>query len=584
MCIDLSRHINLLLQPENVSLNDIKTVLPRISQDVFFTSWDLRGMYHQVHLDPAVTELFGFCYKNADNSYSFYKYLRLPFGVASAVYLVDALIRPVKHFCHRHNIDVSVYIDDGLTVELNYFKCLLSTYFVLSVLLCAGWHFQLSKCQLEPVRRIQYLGFILDSSKMIISLPIVKIQKVLFLLDKILLAFDSNDPVDVTILASFLGKLCHAYFSHGDFIRVVARNSNHALGVYTSQYGWKGALFVNADMFQELSLCKEHFVSLNGQPIRTESKTIEVFSPHQTSFLIDNIDPNDLNKHCNIFVSDASDHSAFSFKAGDCKIISDYLFTPQEAELSSGHRELLSIVKAFEHYSNYFATLKGQLVIWITDSMCLYSFLRIGSRNLVIQKLLIQLKILEFQYAIRIIPKWMPRDSSLITLADLGSKLFKSSNEFGISSNDFQFLQSYFSIKFSIDCFATSKNCKVEKFISPFPQLNCFDIDFFTVSLTSSECYYIHPPISLLSRVFNKLKLYEDITAVVVLPLWPTYPFWNCIVKGSYFNSFVKNFLLWDPYYIASTPNNFFNGHKTFKTLALLIHTGKDYAIPLPKF
>ena len=84
-------------------------------------------------------------------------------------------------------------------------------------------------------------------------------------------------------------------------------------------------MFVNADMFQELSLCKEHFVSLNGQPIRTESKTIEVLSPHQISFLIDNIDPNDLNKHCNIFVSDASDHSAFSFKAGDCKIISDYL-------------------------------------------------------------------------------------------------------------------------------------------------------------------------------------------------------------------------------------------------------------------
>ena len=134
---------------------------------------------------------------------------------------------------------------------------------------------------------------------------------------------------------------------------------------------------------------------------------------------------------------------AYSFKAGDCKIVSDYLFTPQETELSSGHRELLSIIKAFEHYSNYFSTLKGQIVIWITDSMCLYSFLCIGSRNLVIQKLLIQLKILEFKYSLKIIPKWLPRDSSLITLADCGSKLFKSSNEFGISLNDFNFLYNY---------------------------------------------------------------------------------------------------------------------------------------------
>ena len=584
LCIDLSRHINLLLQPENVSLNDIKTVLPRISQDVYFTSWDLRGMYHQVFLDPSVTELFGFSYKNPDGSLSFYKYLRLPFGVASAVYLTDCLIRPIKHFCHRHNVDVSIYIDDGLTVEINYFKCLLSTYFVMSVLLCSGWHLQLSKCQLEPVRRIQYLGFILNSSTMIISLPVVKIQKVLILIDNILSAFDSNDPVSVKILASLLGKLCHAYFSHGDFIRVIARNSNHALGVYTTQYGWEGSLFVNLDMFQELSLCKEHFVPLNGQPIRTESKSIEVISPLQVSFLIDNIDPKDFDKSYNVFVSDASDHMAYSFKAGDCKIVSDYLFTPQETELSSGHRELLSIIKAFEHYSNYFSTLKGQIVIWITDSMCLYSFLRIGSRNLVIQKLLIQLKILEFKYSLKIIPKWLPRDSSLITLADCGSKLFKSSNEFGISLNDFNFLQDHFSIKFTIDCFATSKNNKVEKFISPFPQLNCYDIDFFTCSLTSSEYYFIHPPISVLSRVFNKLRLYDDITAVVVLPVWPTYPFWNSIIKGSCFTPFIKDFLLWDPFYIASTPKNFFNGHKPFKTLALLIHTGKEYAIPLPIF
>jgi hypothetical protein len=541
-------------------------------------------MYHQVYLDPDVTELFGFAVENLDGSFSFYKYLRLPFGVASAVYLTDCLTRPLKNFCHRHNVDVSVYIDDGVTVEVNHFKCLVSTYFVMSVLLCAGWHLQLSKCQLEPIRKIQYLGFILDSSRMIISLPSVKIQKVLVLLTQVIDAYDSNDPIAVKMLASLLGKLCHSFFSHGDFIRVVARNSNHTLGLHTTRYGWKGQLFVTSDMFCELSLCLKHFVSLNGQPIRSESKIIEVIAPHQVSFMLENLDPADLNKNCNIFVSDASDHTAFAFKAGDCKIISDYLFTPEEADLSSGHRELLCVIKSFEQYSNYFESLRGQLIIWITDSMCLYSFLRIGSRNTVIQKLLIELKLKEFQFGIKIIPKWLPRDSSLISLADCGSKLFKSSNEFGISPQDFSFVQNHFSLKFTVDGFSTSRNNKVDKFISPFPQLNCFDIDFFTHTLSPTEVYYLHPPIALIARTINKLKIYDDITAVLVVPIWTTHPFWPSILEGSFFASFIQDFLIWDPFYIASSTENLFNGHKAFKTVALLIHTGNKFSVPLPEF
>ena len=57
-----------------------------------------------------------------NGSLIYYKYLRLPFGAATAVWVVDCLIKPIKYFCHRHNVDVSVYIDEGITIVSYFFR------------------------------------------------------------------------------------------------------------------------------------------------------------------------------------------------------------------------------------------------------------------------------------------------------------------------------------------------------------------------------------------------------------------------------------------------------------------------------
>ena len=69
------------------------------------TSWDLTGMYHQVMLDPSITELFGFAILDEFGNDKFFKYIKLPFGTSTAVFLVTKLLRPLKLFCHRFGVD-----------------------------------------------------------------------------------------------------------------------------------------------------------------------------------------------------------------------------------------------------------------------------------------------------------------------------------------------------------------------------------------------------------------------------------------------------------------------------------------------
>jgi len=584
LCIDLSRSLNNYLVIDPVTLNDIKCVLPRVVKDCYFTTWDLASMYHQVRLHPEVSDLFGFCVKDLNGVKIFYKYTVLPFGVSTAVYLVDQLIRPVKIFAHRLGVDISVYIDDGLTIELTYFKCLVSTYFVISVIIRAGWSFQISKCFLSPMKETVYLGYILNSTDMTISLPETKLVKMEFLLSQLIDAFENSSPVEARFLASFLGKLSHAIFSHGRFVKIVARMSNHALGLHVAYYDdWDHSLFINRDMHREFLLCSKYIRQFNGQSIFTEQKNFKIIEKHQTFDLVTQINSNDLSKQSFIFCSDSSDLESYAFKAGDCRIVSNYVFSPSEAQLSSGARELIAVVQSFKTFKVFFESNPNSVIIWVTDSMCLFSFLRYGSKIPHIQSLLLDIKELEFAFKISIYPKWIPRTDDLLKIADFGSRISNSTDEFGISDFDFLAVQDYFNVIVTLDAFASSLNFRVPKFISAVPQLNATGVDFFLTTLSSDEVIYFHPPIALIQRTFNKINLYEDITGLLVVPYWPSHPFWSVFVNAKNFHPCIKDFWIFNPFYITTSTTCMFNGYKNFPTIVFYIKTKDSHKVAIPR-
>ena len=230
----------------------------------------------------------------------------MPFGCSTAVFITDQLIKPIKIYAHRLGVDLSVYIDDGIVIEISNFKCLSSTYFVISLILYSGWSFQLSKCILSPVKEIVYLGYILNSDSMIISLPEVKLLKIEFLLQQLFSAFLNNQLIESRFLASFLGKLSHAFYSHGNFVKIVARMSNHTLGRNICDSGWDSSLLINKDMYCEFQLCFKYLRTFNGQSLKLEQTDFEFLNKDQTSFLTMDIDPRDFEKPYFVFASGIS--------------------------------------------------------------------------------------------------------------------------------------------------------------------------------------------------------------------------------------------------------------------------------------
>ena len=64
--------------------------------------------------------------------------------------------------------------------------------------------------------------------------------------------------------------------------------------------------------------------------------------------------------------SDASDKIAFIYETGQFRLVENFFFNESESAVSSGHRELLVIVKTLETMKDYFKD-REKRIYWITD-------------------------------------------------------------------------------------------------------------------------------------------------------------------------------------------------------------------------
>ena len=113
-------------------------------------------------------------------------------------------------------------------------------------------------------------------------------------------------------------------------------------------------------------------------------------------------------------------------------LVREFEFSDYEKTLSSGFRELLSVVKFTENYIPV-QNSENSIIYWLTDSKNLFSFLKKGSRKQYIQSEILKIKLYEFVNRVNIVPIWAARSDDNLVLADLGSKFINSTDEWSIS-------------------------------------------------------------------------------------------------------------------------------------------------------
>ena len=109
---------------------------------------------------------------------SAFQFQVLPFGLASAPLVFTKLLQPVIGFLRQQGVRLLIFLDDILLFAHCQELLIQHNQLVTSTLHSFGFSLNNKKCIIEPTQKIEFLGFVIHSQKMKLTLHSQKVLKV----------------------------------------------------------------------------------------------------------------------------------------------------------------------------------------------------------------------------------------------------------------------------------------------------------------------------------------------------------------------------------------------------------------------
>lgn len=183
---------------------DLRDACRLITQNCFLAKVDLKNAYRSVNIHPSNYVYTGLQWVFMGDTQPTFMYdAKLPFGAAKSPSIFQTLSRCVCHIMKTvYNATVIVYIDDFLVIEDSFDKCWHSYQTLIHVLRQLGFSISWSKC-ISPCQQLVFLGILIDTTVMTLSLPVEKMIEFSEMLSK----FATRVRASKRQIESLIGKL-----------------------------------------------------------------------------------------------------------------------------------------------------------------------------------------------------------------------------------------------------------------------------------------------------------------------------------------------------------------------------------------
>ena len=195
--IDLS-YLNKFILNEHFQMENLSCLKTLLLKGDFMTSIDLKDAYLSVPIHQSSQKFLRFIWED-----TCYQFKALPFGLCSAPRIFTKLMKPIAAFLRRKSIQVIIYLDDFLLLAATKEEAVKNTHLLITLLQSLGFRINFKKSSLTPSQVITFLGFKIDSTSMMLSLPAEKINKILDCAHRLL----APQRITLRNLASLIGLL-----------------------------------------------------------------------------------------------------------------------------------------------------------------------------------------------------------------------------------------------------------------------------------------------------------------------------------------------------------------------------------------
>lgn len=470
-------------------MDNIWSAIRLMKPRCYMASIDLKDAYYSVPICKDHQKFLKFEWKGA-----LYQFVCFPNGLALCPRKFTKLLKPVFSLLRQQGHISVAYIDDSWLTADNLCQCTKNVIDTTSLLDKVGFVIHPEKSVLLPTQIITFLGFVLNSILMQVSLTP----------DRALKLKDACENLLATVSPS---------------IRDVAQ----VLGLMTSSfpgvmYGPLHHRFLEMDKTRALKLHRGNFdknMNLSQEAI-IDLKWWVTALPTAYN-LINHGDPQ---------VTMTTDASLIGWGCCIDTVTSGGNWSPEEAQHDINYLEMLAVSLALKSFSS---VVQGKHVKLLVDNTTAVTTInQMGTcHSRVNNQLSHQIWLWCIDHSVWLSVAHIPGKQN--TEADRESRLPRKETEWTLQKPIFDAATKKLGVTPNVDLFASRLNFQLKPYVAYQPDPEAHAINAFHISW-KGYTFYAFPPFSVIQRVLQKISD-EEATGLLVVPHWPTQTWWPYLMN-----------------------------------------------------
>ena len=460
------KRLNLFIENSHFKMDTIHTILRLVTPNCWMASLDLKDAYYSVRIHPDFQKYLKFTYHGL-----LYQYTVFPNGLSTCPRKFTKMMKPPLSHLRLLNHIISGYIDDFYLQGSSYRKCAINVIDSVRMFDNIGLVIHPEKSLVIPQQKITFLGFVIDSVKMIVRLTEGKICKIQ---ERLQCTIQNSHSVKIRDIASLLGYMVSS--------------------LPAVRYGALYYRYLEMDKIMALKQSKGDFEA---------SMSVSKEGISEIRWWLDNLDGS-YNTICHppVDIVLYSDASLMGWGAVMNKTSTGGRWSPTEAEHHINYLELLAAFFALKCFQT---SISGNHVKLMIDNTTAVSV--INNMGTCHSPKCHSVAVLIWEFCILHNVTWLTAahipGSSNVT-ADRESREFHSEDtEWMINSTLLNKALVTLNFKPEIDLFASRLNRQFSTYCSFRPDPEASFVDAFTISWSDVH-FYCFPPFSCVLRVLQK--------------------------------------------------------------------------------
>lgn len=488
MILNLEK-LNTHIPYQHFKMENFAQAIRLINKGDYMASVDLRHAYYTIKIAEEQQRFL--CFKWQGRIYQF---TCLPNGIAEGPRLFTKLMKPVYAKLREMGHVITSFIDDTLIAHSTLSGCFESVNATVQMLKNLGFCINEDKSLLIPTTRLEYLGNVIDSVSMTVTLPERRKCKLIRSCEELY----SCDKARIRDVARVIGLLVAALpaveMGKLHYRKLESAKISALQKVKGNFNKW---MAVTDDMRSDLSWWLNN-ITLQTRHIFRSGTELDLYTDASNLGWGGSLNGRQTNGR----------------------------WSSLESDLHINAKELRAILLTLQSFTDL---LRGKHIRVFCDNMTAVHYVNEmgGTRSAVCNDISLE------------IWDWCEKNEAWITcshvpgavnlLADAASRKFQDRHDWKLNEDIFQELCTHFGVP-SIDLFASRLNKQVPRFCSWQPDPEAEFIDAFSINWSQFELIYAFPPFALIARCLQKLRA-EVARGWLIVPLWPSQPWMSVLLR-----------------------------------------------------